>query len=92
MDYLLNFSQGELEVEAEDEGFGPQGSKATKTKQEQQKVPKGTLRMMKQYEVLFLTILRSSPRKKRLRIVSAMLSADTAETSTLAHEREGISS
>lgn len=46
MNYLLNFTQGELEVEAEDEGFGPQGSKATKTKQEQQKVPKGTLRMM----------------------------------------------
>lgn len=45
MDYhLLNFAQGELEVEAEDEGFGPQGSKATKTKQEQQKVRKGTLR------------------------------------------------
>lgn len=44
MDYLLNFTQGELEVEAEDEGFGPQGSRATKTKQEQQKVRKGTLR------------------------------------------------
>lgn len=31
-------------MEAEDEGFGPQGSRATKTKQEQQKVRKGTLR------------------------------------------------
>lgn len=31
-------------MEAEDEGFGPQGSRATKIKQEQEKARKGKLR------------------------------------------------
>lgn len=40
--------------------------------------------------MLFLMILCSSPRKERLRIVSAMLSADPTEASALALEREGV--
>lgn len=44
--YLLNYAQGELEVEAENAGYGPQGTRATKTKQEQQTVHKGILRTM----------------------------------------------